>query len=165
LNINNEQLGLDIGCGDQKRVGLLGLDFRRVTGVDIVADAQKLPFRNESFDFVFSSHTIEHFSHLDVACVLQEWIRVLRRNGTFEICCPDLRARAFLYFLRPNWQSMRNIYGRQDHPGNYHKSGFSYGILKQCLEDLGITSVKRIVRGYKGVPFIPDSLRVKGYKR
>ncbi len=60
---------------------------------------------------------------------------------------------------------MKKIYGEQDHSGNYHKSGFSYGLMKKCLKDLGVVDIKRIVRGYKGVPFIPDSLDVGGYKR
>jgi ubiquinone/menaquinone biosynthesis C-methylase UbiE len=154
--------GLDVGCGGQKRAGAIGVDLRRVDGVEIVADARMLPFRNESFDLVFSSHTIEHFSHREVRKVLAEWVRVLKKHGTIEIRCPDLRARAFLYSLNPTWGSMKNIYGEQDYLGNYHKSGFSFGTLKQCLEDLGIIDIKRLLHGYKGIPFIPDSLHIRG---
>lgn len=39
-----------------------GLDVRPVEGVDVVADAHKLPFDDGYFDHVFSSHVIEHFS-------------------------------------------------------------------------------------------------------
>jgi len=91
-------------------------------------------------------------------------VRVLKRNGIIEIRCPDLRARAFLFFLNPSWQNVKNIYGEQDHVWNTHRCGFSYGLLKSLLESCGIRNIKRIVKGYKGIPFIPDCLHVRGVK-
>jgi len=37
---------LDIGCGESKREGAIGVDFRKTSLVDIVADARMLPFRD-----------------------------------------------------------------------------------------------------------------------
>jgi len=54
---------LDIGYGDNKRIRLIGVDVRRTKVVDFIADARKLPFRDCSFNHVYSSHLIEHFSH------------------------------------------------------------------------------------------------------
>jgi predicted SAM-dependent methyltransferase len=155
---------LDIGCGDNKK-GDIGLDTRRTSSVDIIADAHMIPFKNESIDHVYSSDTIEHFSHLEVRSVLVEWVRILKKGGVIEIRCPDLRARAFLFFLNSNWKNVRNIYDGQDYTGNFHRCGFSFGLLKSLLESCGIRNVKRIIKGYKGVPFIPDCLHVKGFKR
>jgi len=155
---------LDIGCGESAKKGDIGLDFRKTSSVDVLADARMLPFRDESFDHVYSSHLIEHFSHREVNVVLVEWVRVLRRDGIIEIRCPDLRARSLLFFLKPSWQNLKNIYGAQDYVGNTHKCGFSFGLLKGLLESIGIKDVKRVINGYKGVPFIPDCLHVKGLK-
>ena len=155
---------LDMGCGESPKKGDIGLDVRKTTSVDVVADARMLPFKHESFDHVYSSHLIEHFSHREVRSVLVEWVRVLKRKGIIEIRCPDLRARAFLLFLNPTWQNVRNIYGGQGYVGNYHKCGFSYRLLKSLLESCGIRGIKRIVKGYKGIPFIPDCLHVRGVK-
>ncbi len=154
---------LDIGCGENKK-GEIRLDLRRTKSVTIIADARMLPFKAESFDHVYSSAVIEHFSHRKVVSVLVEWTRVLKLHGTVEIECPDLRARAFLFFLLPSWKNVKNIYGEQDYEGNYHKCGFSYELLKSLLESCGIKKVKRIIKGYKGIPFIPDCLHVKGTK-
>jgi len=104
-------LGLDIGCGERKKDNFIGLDIRKLPQVDIVADARKLPFRNEAFDYVYSSHLIEHFSHREVGRILAEWVRVLKKGGILEILCPDLRARALLFFLKPSWENVKNIYG------------------------------------------------------
>lgn len=157
-------LTLDIGCDESKREGAIGVDFRKTSSVDVVADAHWLPFINESFGHVYSSHLIEHFSHQDVKSVLTEWVRCLRKGGILEIRCPDLRVRALLFFLNPSWQNVRNIYGAQNHACNYHKCGFSYGLLKDLLESCGIKEVKRVIKGYKGIPFLPDCLHVKGVK-
>lgn len=158
------KLILDIGCGERKKEGAIGLDFKKTSSVDVIADASRLPFRKNALDHVYSSHLIEHFSHREVNRVLAEWTRVLKEGGILEIRCPDLRARAFLFFLNPSWQNVRNIYGAQDHAGNYHRCGFSYGLLKGLLESVGITNVKRVIKGYKGVPFLPDCLHVIGVK-
>jgi predicted SAM-dependent methyltransferase len=156
---------LDVGCGESQKKGGIGLDFRKTSSVDIVGDARMLPFKDESFDHVYCSHLIEHFSHQEVRNVLVEWIRVLKREGVIELRCPDLRARAFLFFLNPSWQNVRNIYGGQDYVGNQHKCGFSFGLLRNFLESCGVKNVKRIIHGYRGIPFLPDCLHVKGVKR
>ena len=155
---------LDIGCGTNKKEGAIGLDFRRTDSVDILADARHMPFIDESFDCVYSSHILEHFPHKDIPIILTEWVRCLKKGGVFEIRCPDLRARAFLFFINPSWQNVQHIYGEQDYPGNSHKCGFSYGILKNLLQRQGIKNMKRIVKGYKGIPFVPDCLHLKGIK-
>jgi predicted SAM-dependent methyltransferase len=155
---------LDIGCGQTKK-GNIGIDLRRTKYVDVLADARLLPFQSESFDGVYSSAVIEHFSHREVRKVLIEWSRVLKREGLLEIECPDLRARAFLFFLNPSWKNIQDVYGGQDYESNYHKCGFSYALLKDLLESCGITSVRRVISGYKGIPFLPDCLHVKGTKK
>lgn len=155
---------LELGCGEAQKKGDIAIDFRKTSSVDVVADARMLPFKDESFDHLYSSHLIEHFSHREVRNVLVEWIRVIKKNGILEIRCPDLRARAFIFVLNPNWKNVFNIYGEQDYIGNYHYCGFSFKLLKNLLESCGIRNVKRIIKGYKGIPFIPDCLHIKGLK-
>jgi len=45
--------------------------------VDVVAPGDDLPFEDDSVDFVFASHVIEHFP--DPVRALQEWVRVARK--------------------------------------------------------------------------------------
>ena len=49
----------------------------RAARVDVVAPGDELPFADDSYDFVFSSHVIEHFP--DPIRALYEWRRVARR--------------------------------------------------------------------------------------
>ncbi len=156
---------LNIGCGDSAKKGEVGLDIRKMISVNIIADAHMLPFKDESFDRIFSSHLIEHFSHQEITKVLVEWVRVLKRDCIIEIRCPDLRARALLFFLNPTWSNIKKIYGREDYSDNYHKCGFSFQILRSLLESCGISNIKRIISGYKGIPFIPNCLHITGIKQ
>lgn len=49
----------------------------RMRPVDVVAPGDELPFDDDSVDFVFASHVIEHFP--DPIRALEEWLRVARR--------------------------------------------------------------------------------------
>ena len=80
-------LVLDIGCGENKLEGAIGID------------ARYLPFKDEVFDHVYSSHLIEHFSHREAKNVIREWVRVLKKGGMIEIRGPWLRIRALIFFL------------------------------------------------------------------
>ena len=162
---NTNKLILEIGCGENKQFKeSIGLDIRPLKCVDVVSDARKLPFEDNHFDHVYSSHVIEHFSHQEVESVLKEWVRVLKIGGIFEIRCPDFRMRTLFFALRPNWDDIKNIYGEQDYDANYHKCGFSYDLMKKILNKVGIIKIRRVYDGYKGIPFLPSDLHIKGIK-
>ena len=159
---------LDIGCGELKYDGSIGIDVRLTRSVDIIAyvgTKYYLPFRDNTFDKVYSSHVLEHFSHRETDDILKEWARVLKKNGTIEIIVPWLRIRALIFVLRPTRKEIINIYGGQDYIYNYHKCGFSFGIIKRKLLTAGFDEVKLIIDGYKFIPFLPSCLHVKARKR
>lgn len=47
--------------------------------VNIVANGDDLPFRDDSLDYVVTSHVLEHF--FDTVGTLREWLRVVRPGG------------------------------------------------------------------------------------
>jgi SAM-dependent methyltransferase len=73
-----DAINVDRYPGDQT---IYKQEERRLAGgsarVDIVAPGDALPFAADSYDFVFSSHVIEHFP--DPIKALYEWVRVARR--------------------------------------------------------------------------------------
>lgn len=63
--MNQAPVKIDLGAGRVKRSGYLSVDRYRVPGVDLVCDAeQRLPFRDNTVDEVFSRHLFEHVHHL-----------------------------------------------------------------------------------------------------
>jgi SAM-dependent methyltransferase len=56
---------------------------------DFLGDATSLPFRDNSLDYVVTSHVLEHVANPVGA--LAEWYRVLRPNGIIYLVVPDRR--------------------------------------------------------------------------
>jgi SAM-dependent methyltransferase len=54
--------------------------------VDVVAPGDDLPFLDDSWDFVISSHAIEHF--YDPVKTIKEWLRVVHPGGFVFIIAP-----------------------------------------------------------------------------
>src|ERR1700733_10022704 len=64
----------------------------RLKGMVAVADARRLPFKSESFDFILSNSTLDHFQRLhDIDDALAELNRVLRRGGELLITMDNSR--------------------------------------------------------------------------
>lgn len=83
--------GLDVGGGIDS-IALYSEFFPRMRHVYVFdqpdGDAQKLErVEDESFDFVYSSHCLEHM--VDAHEALQNWIRVVKPNGHLVIQVPD----------------------------------------------------------------------------
>ncbi len=57
-----------------------------VKKVDIVAEGDNIPLEDNSADFVFSSHVIEHF--YDPVSAINEWLRIVKPNGYVVMIVP-----------------------------------------------------------------------------
>lgn len=83
---------LHIGAQGHVLEGWLNVDL--YTGAsDQVAylDAAKpFPLEDNSFDYIFSEHMIEHIDHGQGRFMLSECFRVLKANGKIRIATPDL---------------------------------------------------------------------------
>lgn len=76
---------LDVGCGDAKVKGAIGLDCVKLPGVDVVHDLTNYPwpFKDGSFDKVYLNNLIEHLP--DTIKVMEEAHRVLKNGGILHI--------------------------------------------------------------------------------
>lgn len=64
----------------------------------MVRDVRKrLPFGNESVDFIYSSHLMEHLRKDEAEKVLRECFRVLKSGGVLRLTVPDLELIARSY--------------------------------------------------------------------
>ena len=54
--------------------------------VDLISKGDDLPFKDNTIDFVFTSHVIEHF--YDPIKALKEWYRVIKKDGYIFIIAP-----------------------------------------------------------------------------
>lgn len=160
---------LDVGCG----TGGISVAFAReggsVVGVDsgntnplnirmanaraeeektdiafICGDAQRMPFREATFDIILCNDVIEHVAEPDK--LAKEVSRTLKPHG-------------ILYLTAPNRFSLPNIY-RDSHYGL-----FGVAILPRPLARIYVTKIRKMERGYS-VGHIPTcSSLVKIFKK
>jgi hypothetical protein len=75
----SKELKLHIGCGDNVLPGWLNADHFPTTQDIMHLDATRLfLFNDETFDYVFSEHMIEHLPYPDGLKMLAEYHRVLK---------------------------------------------------------------------------------------
>jgi SAM-dependent methyltransferase len=80
---------LNLGCGRDIRPGYVNLDVVKMPGIDVVADLERpLPFADDSFDEVFTSHVLEHVG--DLFPLLAELRRICRPDAVIRIFVPHL---------------------------------------------------------------------------
>lgn len=82
-----DTLNLDYSAAKENAFGAMERDLcGEHESVDIVAQGDALPFRDEAWDFVISSHVIEHF--YDPITAIKEWFRVIRPSGYVFMVVP-----------------------------------------------------------------------------
>ena len=80
---------LDLGCGENRRPGFLGVDIAPGPEVDIVLDLEKFPwmqFADDSIEEVCSSHYVEHVP--DLIAFMDEVWRVCKDGALVTIVAP-----------------------------------------------------------------------------
>jgi SAM-dependent methyltransferase len=86
---------LNVGCGNQRKPGWIGIDKVQTPAVDIVRDlARGLPFEDSSVDEIYCDNVLEHIGPPeDFVFVLNEFYRVLKPGGLATIIVPDARSQ------------------------------------------------------------------------
>ena len=92
---------LDIGCGFNCQPGFVGMDKRKVDGVQIQHDVENLPWPlgDETCAVLVMSHLIEHIKPWLQIDVLNEAWRILEVGGILALSTPY--ATSFGFFQDP----------------------------------------------------------------
>ena len=79
---------LNIGCGNKRVEGYLGVDKFRCDAADYICDIEneKLPFEDNTIAGIILDNAIEHF--YDIPKVINELVRVSRKGTTIKIITP-----------------------------------------------------------------------------
>lgn len=140
---------VDLGCGpleDSYRTSegeVLRVDIREDVNPDYRCDLRNLPFANEHFDVVFSSHVLEHFPKQEVFKVVDEMIRILKPDGEIRLVLPNLEwAARHILNQEIDVDVMNVLYGAQTYEENFHKMGFTPKMLEQLFAQKGFKKFK-----------------------
>lgn len=143
--------GLDIGCGPDiisKHKASIP-EMQIVRGWDLAdGDAQYLAsVADGSYDFVHSSHCLEHMVNPTVA--LKNWVRVVKSGGYIVVTIPDEEM-----YEHNQWPSKYN----NDHKWSFRvyqgnkklpKSTMIFELLRNFWKDTEIISVVRLEDNYR----------------
>jgi predicted SAM-dependent methyltransferase len=89
---------LHLGCGWNLLPGWLNTDYLPQCREALYLDVRRpFFFHDETFDYIFSEHMIEHMSYHEGLNMLRECHRVLKKSGRVRISTPDLSFLLKLY--------------------------------------------------------------------
>lgn len=146
-------LKLNIGCINYKD-GYIHIDVDNhklwkngeLVPLDIIADARRLPFKDNEVDEIYTSHMLEHLGRFEYMDALREFYRVLKTGGLLDIEVPDLLSICKQFIEEPNKRRvlLQHIYGGQSFSTDFHKTGFTLEILTEDLISVGFKNLKQV---------------------
>ncbi len=157
---------LQIGTGTNILDGWLNTDIEPVGRKVAFMDAsERFPFEDNTFDYAFSEHNIEHLSFEGGQRMLREILRVLKPGGRVRIVHPDLARLLDLY--REERSEIQDRYIKwmtdrfQPEVGGYdevhvinhtlrfagHQFFYDRRLFLQCLERAGYAEIEEVTPG------------------
>ena len=104
-----------------------------------------IPFEDNSVDYIFSSHFLEHLYNKDAQNLLSEALRVLKSKGKIRLSVPDLEYAIKMY-KNGKKLDMLNNYFFVEHDNNYysrHKYMYDFELLSKMFKNAGFENIKR----------------------
>ncbi len=135
---------LDLGCGNRKRPGAIGIDVNPDTDADIVHNLNQFPypFEGSTFDEIYADNVIEHLD--DVIKTMEELHRISKPGGLVKVIVPYFRAR--WAYVDPTHKHFFTVdsFSYFD-PGHIHSKLYNYSKATFKMERLVFN--ESIVRG------------------
>ena len=149
-DVENGSVNLHLGCGPVDHPNFINIDGLPAPHIHYVRAIDDLsPFKTGSADLIYASHCLEHFSHLNVAQVLAEWFRVLKKGGILRLSVPDFDLLLKIY--QENSFDIDTILGPlmggQDYQYNFHMVAFNKNKLEILLANAGFCEVREWLPG------------------
>lgn len=114
-----------------------------------------LPFPDESVDYIYASHVIEHFYSDVCDGVLRDAYRVLKKGGRIRVCVPDLDHALQLYALGQKERALQFFFSDSGaHLLSRHKYMYDFELLQAALRKAGFGLVQRAAYREGKVPDI-----------
>ena len=90
--MDKEKKILDLGCGNKKRKGTIGVDSNHRVKPDIAHDLNTFPypFEESTIDKIYIDNTLEHLEN--PLQVMEELFRILKPRGQLKVIVPYFRS-------------------------------------------------------------------------
>lgn len=159
---------LQIGSGANPPSGWLNTDLYPQSEKTIFLDATaRFPFCDQTFDYVFCEHMIEHISYNEGLRMLGECFRILKRGGRIRLSTPDLKVyldlftevktdiqRRYVKWISSNWLAKQKIFSENETfilnlvmHGWGHLFVYDFETLKRALTGAGFIDIRQYTCG------------------
>jgi len=103
--LSNDVVKLHLACGPKYKEGWINIDNEpTIKKLDLNWDLRfQLPFPDNSVDFIYNEHFLEHLTVEEGLSAIRDFYRVLKPNGVMRIAMPDLEKTVTSYFDK-NWK-------------------------------------------------------------
>ncbi len=93
FNYGKNMKVLDLGCGNKKHPGAVGMDINPLTDADIIHNLNSVPypFEDSLFDEIIADNVIEHLDN--VILVMEELSRISKLGATIKVVVPYFRSK------------------------------------------------------------------------
>ncbi|MFC1984225.1 methyltransferase domain-containing protein [Chloroflexota bacterium] len=129
-----EKVKVDIGCGNNKKKGFIGIDVMLSSDADIVSDIGKygIPLKSNSVDEIFSFHFLEHIEN--TLFIIEEMYRVLKPNGIVELVVPHFSNVDSYHWMHKTYWNIRgfNVFEKSGH--HHYCFDVNFKILVRNIE-------------------------------
>jgi len=90
----DKKIILDLGCGNKKRPGTVGVDFNSRSEADVFHYLNNFPypFDDNTVDKIYIDNTLEHLE--SPLKVMEEMYRIVKPGGEVEVIVPYFRSAA-----------------------------------------------------------------------
>ena len=112
-----------------------------------------IPFPNDSVDYLYSSHLLEHLSKENAKKLVREAYRVLKKSGIIRICVPNLEYAILLYQKGDKEKALDYFFASSK--SNYfsrHRGMYDFDLLRHLLEESGFINVERCYYRHGQIP-------------
>lgn len=112
-----------------------------------------IPLPDQSVDYVYSSHLLEHLDRSSGRQLLEECWRILRPGGVARFGVPDLEVAWDLYACGEKERMLHDFFFVTDATGlSQHRYAYDFELLSRALMEAGFVDVHRVHFGEGAVP-------------
>ena len=136
--------------GEKPAPGWQNLSDTPADGADHAGDVRDLSrFSDGQFELVYTCHSLNHLSLLEILPVLKELARIIQPGGRLMISVPDLEVLCRLFGsphlgVNERFHVMRMIFGGQTNESDFNRIGLNHEFLQHYLLAAGFRSVNRV---------------------
>src|SRR5210317_1722661 len=155
---------MNVDIGGSKHARPMGgkwkiCDISRGSDYPCNLNEEPLPFKNNSVDNIFCSHTLEHVEPKRIPVVLSEMKRVLKPGGKVRIVIPNAELAVNWYVKSPQKLQTPGLPTKPKFVpntkmgylnawfythGKGHRSGFDFELLTVYLSNAGFKDIRKL---------------------